>query len=161
MRIHSDLIEREHLKSAVAGLDGVNVRIDIRRASRKRDHSWDVALVAEPRPGRRRRNTGRYGLGDDYAATWDEWGVFLSWLFSYDPDAVCGDYDDKEHFHWSTGGRFRNVVALDMHDQHRWIDDGDSLNGRFHVETCKCGAVRNSLGHFQTWAEFQAGTSAL
>lgn len=64
-----------------------------------------------------------------YAATWDQWGVMLSCLFTLDPDMKVGSYkhpyyDGREDFHRMTDGRYRDVTALsdltDYHGDHSW-----------------------------------------
>lgn len=57
---------------------------------------------------RRSWNTG-YSLGyydHVYAATWDEWGWFLAYLFGQDPNAVCGWYKGRTDFNVKTDFRY-------------------------------------------------------
>jgi hypothetical protein len=111
----------------------------MKHGSRKRDHAWELTLSAAPRKGRRYRNNGRTGADTfEAAAYWDEWGIVLSWLFSIDPNMTCWAYDGAEDFHHKTGGRFRNVAALEIHPHHRF-DTYDPATG---VNSCKCGASR-------------------
>ncbi|HEU4967238.1 MAG TPA: hypothetical protein VFT53_07270 [Candidatus Saccharimonadales bacterium] len=78
--------------------------------SRIAKRSWDVHLTGD---SRRRPNRTHYS--DEYAATWDQWGVFLSVLFDRDPDALCGSgrkyaiYTDRNAFHYQTDDRFRSI----------------------------------------------------
>lgn len=102
MRIHSDTLTREDIRAAARV-----ARVDFDRfddkGSRKRSHAFDVTLTGE---SRRRPNGGSSGAGSDYAATWDQWGVFLAVLFETDPDMVTPYYKDAEDFADRTGDRF-------------------------------------------------------
>lgn len=61
----------------------------------------EVQLEAYERDrGRRYGNSGAYGRGYDYAATYDEWGFFLQRLYDENPTMKCGSptrpwYADK------------------------------------------------------------------
>jgi hypothetical protein len=140
--------------AATAGIDGVSVELTS-HGSRSRDHAFDVHLVAEQRKGRRRGNSGSYGAGYDYAATWDEWGIFFAHLFAIDPEMTCYAYDGADDYHWQTNGRFRldddGRPDFVPHDQHRWEWNQDTSPPDVHVSECvsrvpgsdyTCGAVR-------------------
>jgi hypothetical protein len=119
--------------------------------SRKRDHAFELVLSAEPRKGRRHRNTGSRGANTyEAAAYWDEWGIVLAWLFSVDPKATCWAYDDAEDFHHKTGGRFRNVTALEIHPHHRF----NIYDSATQTQSCKCGASR-------TWTKPERSDAAV
>jgi hypothetical protein len=135
MRLHTDILTARQVYAATAGIDGVDVELTY-HGSRSRDHAFDVHLIAESRKGRRRSNTGTYGAGYDYAATWDEWGLFFAALFEDDPQMTCWAYDGADDFSRSTGGRF-DGEPFTTHDQHRWVYSAP------YVFTCKCGAIRN------------------
>ena len=71
----------------------------------------EVHLVTddkEPGSKRRRPNSGQYGYdgSEVWAATWDEWGWFLSALFELDPTAKTTYYADREAFDRRTSGAF-------------------------------------------------------
>lgn len=61
--------------------------------------------------GRRRGNSGSYGMGDNYAATYDEWGFFLAAMYREDHGAKCNPnfkhgmatYQNSADFHHLTG----------------------------------------------------------
>ncbi len=61
--------------------------------------------------GRRLGNSGSYGAGDNYTATYDEWGFFLAALYRMDEGARCAPnfkrdyaaYYDASDFHEKTG----------------------------------------------------------
>lgn len=71
--------------------------------------AMDVKLAASQRSrGRRFGNSGSYGGGDAYAATYDEWGFLLAALYRAGEHLVVGSvknpiYDGADHFHHLTG----------------------------------------------------------
>lgn len=87
--------------------------------SLSRRHGYVIHLASEtktgpdlgPRTARRRVNSGVYGAGEWYAATWEEWGWFMAEVYALDPAArwSCG-YRDSADFHRKTGGRFAAAV---------------------------------------------------
>lgn len=141
MRLHTDSLTREDLLSAAR-----HARVGLaytEHGSRKRDHAFEVTLTGE---SKRRPNSGNYGAdNNDYAATWDQWGVFFAWLFDVDPAMVAGSakrptYDGRDDYHDKTYGRFGWTGRTGLKDY--WPEDshGDhSWNGR----ACrKCSAQR-------------------
>lgn len=83
-----------------------------------------------------------------YAATWDQWGVFLSVLFAHDPAMRVGGYKRPYYtgsadFHFQTDGRFNQDMVLShmreaglFHGDHRFGFD-PSLGGMsVHVSRC-------------------------
>lgn len=75
----------------------------IQRGSRTHDHAFEVKLEGA---SRRRPNGGSSGAGSGYAATWDQWGVFLGHIFRLDENAKCWAYTDADEFHYRTNNRF-------------------------------------------------------
>lgn len=104
MRIHTDTLTASDMTDA-AGIARVQFSRFTDHGSRSRARSFDVLLTGE---SRRRPNSGDRGRsGDDYAATWDQWGVFLAVLFDRDPKMVTlSYYADAEDFHRKTADRF-------------------------------------------------------
>lgn len=106
MKIHSDTLTSAEVFAAARIARADVVDFD-RTGSRTRDYAFDVHLEGESRrrPNRRGNYTG-------YAATWDQWGVFLGVLYSIDPYMVCGPsekyayYRNEDDFHAKTGARF-------------------------------------------------------
>lgn len=150
MRIHSDFIEVIDVRKA-ARLSGTSfTRFDL-KGSRKRAQAFDVILTGNsPR---------RQNQGEDMAATWDQWGVFLQTLFALDPAMVTPYYENADHFAWSTGNRYPDFSLADDHVKgHRWMFSGFTVTGSYHVSECQaedCGAIRRFLNS-GTWAEFVA-----
>lgn len=139
MRLHSDKITESDVYRATraSGMHGVFVEMS-EHGSRIRDHAFEVKLTGT---SNRRPNSGQCGAGDDYAATWDEWGMFLADLFSIDPRMVAGQsgrpaYDGAENFHGATWGRFETLTADNQHKSHTW-----NINPHPDVRACVCGAA--------------------
>lgn len=71
--------------------------------------AFEIQLEAyAPGQGRRMGNSGSYGAGRDYAATYDEWGWLLAGMYKLDAAMVCGAtqhpaYADRASFHEITG----------------------------------------------------------
>lgn len=142
MKIHSDVLEHEDFfaaKSAAGEMVGFEVT---RRGSRKRSHGFEFSLTGTS--SRRPNNQQAWMEWDDYAATWDEWGMFLAYLFDKDPNAtVPGVYENGEDFHWKTNYRFGEdgVTPETQHGGagHRWEF---YTVGEFHCKSADCDAVR-------------------
>lgn len=98
---------------------GVTIYSNSMHNSRSKDHAFDFSL---------RGDSSRYPMGGDdgsglRAATWDQWGIFLSWLFAVDPWAVVPKvYDGLNEFERKTFDRFsEGEHPTDMHGDHgRW-----------------------------------------
>lgn len=120
MRIHSDTLTNADVYDAAR-----TARVSFDRwegkGSRKRDHAFDVTLFGESR----RRPNNRQQHTDDYAATWDQWGVFLAVLFDRDPNMVTPYYADADEFHARTGDRFRPRKEIGRVRTFIGIDDID------------------------------------
>lgn len=118
MRIHTDKLTTGDFYDA-ARKAGVTIDRNGMHGSRSRAHAFDFILSGS---SNRRQNFG----GDGQAATWDEWGIFLSWLFAVDPDAtVPGVYDGLGEFERKTFARFSegdHPVDMPVHHgkNHRW-----------------------------------------
>lgn len=112
MRIHTDTLSISDIYRAARF-----ARADVVKAnhhgSRSRDHAFDVNLEGE---SRRRPNSGASGAtyASGYAATWDQWGVFLSILFDLDPNMVTPYYADRDEFNTRTAGRFQPDAVAGM-----------------------------------------------
>lgn len=140
MRLHTDKITFRDIYDATrkAG-GGVSCDSD-RKGSRSRDHAFEVRLTGT---SPRRPNSGRSGAGDEYAATWDEWGMFFAHLYEVDPEMKCWAYDDAEDFHFKTAARFRCLTPEQQCRTHKWDYDGTAVTGAYSVFTChKCGALK-------------------
>lgn len=134
MRFHTDTLTTKDLHDAARV-----ARVDMEftsHGSRSRDHAYNIRLLGE---SRRRPNSGKRGAGDDYAATWDQWGVFISYLFDRDPYMTTQYYADLDEFQYRTDYRF-NVPGYwpsDAHGDHRF-----KFNGVPRQQECtKCSAV--------------------
>lgn len=155
MKIHSDHLDILEVRKAatVAGVDFTRLG---HKGSRSREFAFDVILTGSSP----RRQNG----GEDPAATWDEWGIFLAALFTVDPDMVTTYYESAEHFHWSTGGRFlpgnlRPSTQCTRRAGHKWEWTGQAMTGSYSVHECSCGAIRRFLTYGGTFAEFVYATN--
>jgi hypothetical protein len=128
MRIHTSLemaeIQRAASKARV-GFTSIS-----QHGSRSHERAFEVILTGS---SRRRQNQG-----NDYAATWDEWGIFLGHIFDLDPDAKCWAYKDATDFNFQTNRRFDyGEIPTDMHGDHKFEI------GIPYRQKCKnCTAVR-------------------
>lgn len=138
MRIHTNSLTVTDLAEA-GKRAGAGVQVLFTwHGSRKRAQAWDVSLTGT---SSRRTNAGNRGAGDDYAATWDEWGMFLAELFRRDPEAtIPGVYDTAGDFDYKTGCRFDDLTPDQQHggSGHRW-----EFAGTARARSCKtCDAVQ-------------------
>lgn len=105
MRIHTDTLTSADVYNAcdaatrsVSGTKTVRpTRLEL-HGSRKRARAFDVILTGS--------NSRRQNGGQDYAATYDEWGYFLAHLFARDPQMTCDYYDDAADFQTKTDRRY-------------------------------------------------------
>lgn len=116
MRIHSDILTQHDLTIA-SNLAGT---WHIRRTnhnSRKRAAAFDVALSGSS-PSRAQADR------EQYAASWDEWGMYLAALYRRDPKMVTPYYADADDFHFQTHNRFREFDRSEHHNRHNWEHAG-------------------------------------
>lgn len=128
MRIHTDLNERDIRAAAIVA--GVSFTRFETHGSRKRARAFDVILTGS--------STRKQNGGDEYAATWDEWGVFLGVLYVADPMMNATYYENAEHFEWSTCGRFNGDEPFTHCPNHKWAFAGEPCA----FECTKCGATK-------------------
>lgn len=135
MIIHTDMLNRGYfyLAASKAGVEIVDV---IEKGSRSRKRAFNFAISGSGRHG------GQWGVQNYKSATWDEWGIFLAFLFEVDPHAHTGKngYESEIHFHWATGGRFRSLTNAEQHRRHRWRASGRVVTRSHYVQECDCGA---------------------
>ena len=75
MRIHSDIITREDIHRATPADVAATVTT---HGSRSRLQAFEVSLEGLGARHTRKKNSGQYGAGYEYAASWDDWGVLGS-----------------------------------------------------------------------------------
>lgn len=148
MRIHSDVLTRADFRDA-AQRAGVGIVDLTEHGSRTRKGAFNLGLTGSS------AYRTQWGPRDDQAATWDEWGIFLAHLFEVDPAAHCGknSYLSADHYHWSTGDRFRTLTRAEQHKRHVWgIHRGLQGHGEYAENECsKCGAVTRWLMRGSRW----------
>jgi len=132
MRIHSSVIKYSDIVQAVhaRGMTGVTLAECKAKGSQKRLRAFEVRLTGNSpfRP-----NFGA-GNGDERAAQWDEWGIFIEYLFQLDPEAIIGVYKTYRAFLEYTCGRFDTLTGPETHRKHKW-----EYAYPYHFE-CSCGA---------------------
>lgn len=146
MRIHSNTLTSQDVFAA-AYEARATVEVLTEHGSRSRDHAFEVKLTGE---SRRRPNGGNYGAERDlYAATWDQWGVFLGILFDRDQSVTIPTaYVDAKTFDARTSYRFNpdgndradgsNFWPADAHGDHTFRYAGIPF-----TQACtKCSAVQ-------------------
>ncbi len=104
LRLHTDTLTKSDLERAAPS--GVDVNV-VCHGSRQRDHAFEVALRGYGARHNRRVNSGQRGAGDEYAATYSDWGHWLACLFRKDPKMIAGQYDGVADFHRQTEGLYR------------------------------------------------------
>ena len=133
MRIHSDILTEKdfHEATKAHGMTGVFAEIKGTGGSRSRKRHFDVKLTGSTNP--RGVNPGtsqsvdRWNL--DRAATWDEWGMWIDALFTIDPDAIIGQYPDRDVFRDVTYCRYDSLThPYQHHGAHRWVRDGSGVH---------------------------------
>ena len=143
MRLHSDTLTRDDVYNATHAAQMTGVKADAtQHGSRSKARAFEVHLTGT---SFRRPNSGGWGAttdDDTHAATWDEWGMFLNYLYSIDPNMIVGSpgrptYADLYDFDATTTSRFMFLEASEQHRNHKWIPLGA------RVFECKCGAVQD------------------
>ncbi len=129
MRIHTSAT-REQVEAAMRKAK-VRATAFSEHGSRSRDRAFEVVLSGA---SRRRQNGGER----EYAATWDQWGVFLASIFEVDPAMKCWAYDGVDAFDHRTNYRFEGAEApADAHGDHTF-----RFSGTPYTQSCtKCSAI--------------------
>lgn len=139
MKIHSDILTSADIYRATADLTGVYAEA-VTKGSRSRKNGVEFSLTGT---SHRRPNTGQRGAGDDYAATWDEWGIVLGRLFEADPNMTCTYYTDRDDFNFKTGSRFLTLTHAQQCKNHKFEYQGTAATGAYHFAVCsKCEAIK-------------------
>lgn len=99
MRLHSDTITRADIFAALP--DDVTATV-VTHGSRKRAQAFEVSLEGLGARHTRKKNSGQYGAGVEYAASWDDWGIWLAALYEIDPQLNATYYQDREDFYART-----------------------------------------------------------
>ena len=115
MRLHTDTITLEHLNAAVRAIPGKSVTMEwSTHGSRSKAHAFEIGLEGYGDRHTRQRNYGDGGM----AATWDDWGFFIAYLYEIDDDAFWGSasykvYENAWKYHALTFDRF-NIASEDF-----------------------------------------------
>lgn len=126
MRIHTDKLTQADIYAATkaGGMRGVYTETESRKGSRSRDHAFEVTLRGT---SNRRPNwgTGDRDTDPGFAATWDEWGMFIQALYEIDPEAIIGQYPNKDVFERVTFDRFVSLTQPYQHPNHKFEYNAD------------------------------------
>lgn len=129
MRIHGSHIKTGDIYAA-AELARVTLDKTTMHNSRSRGQAFDITLSGESR----RHQNG----GPNKAATWDQWGVFLAYLFEHDTTlTIPRVYEDVDQFNYRTDFRFEDGWPNDAHGDHTFRYSGTPRQ----QECSKCTAV--------------------
>lgn len=122
MRLHTNELHHTDIHRAVGNIPGSCVGAEIMdHGSHTHRRAFEVSLSGWGDRHTRLKNTGQRGASDEFAATWDDWGWFLSYLYDIDPQAIWGAvkrpvYADASRFHLLTWDRF-NVPPAEFPDE--------------------------------------------
>lgn len=118
MKLHSNTLTDETVRQALRRAQAKgNVADDVYMVefvpggSRSRARRWEVQLgtndkTSGPSKSRHYKNSGQYGGGQIWAATYDEWGWFIAELFVADPEALFGTYLGVDSFNQQTNDKY-------------------------------------------------------
>lgn len=112
MKLHTDTLTISDMHRALTATVPAATLEAVEQGSRSRARGVTFRIAADARPGRRRRDDGRYGAEDafmpayTYAATWDEHGAFFARLFTLDPEAIIGPYKGRADFNRQTAYKY-------------------------------------------------------
>lgn len=126
MKIHSNTLTVTDIARATKshGMRGVYDTTST-KGSRSRKRAFDVKLTGT---SNRLQNPGTGSRNVENAATFDEWGMFIDFLFLLDEDAIIGKYKGYEHFKACTLGRYESLTQPYAHGNHKWKPIGNGLD---------------------------------
>lgn len=115
MRIHTDTLTSTDMYNAtdaatraVGGNPAIKAvrptKMELHK-SRSRRHAYEVLLTGS-------NSRGQNGDPRTPAATYDEWGFFLAYLFAKDPEMTCTYYTDADDFDAKTEGKYRHPANV-------------------------------------------------
>lgn len=118
MKLHSNTLDTFDISRALqAGKNAGLIADDIYftqfnpAGSRKRARGFEIQLGTHdkssgPTNSRYYKNSGNSGADSVWAATYDEWGWFIAYLFASDPEAIFGPYLGLDSFNQQTKNKF-------------------------------------------------------
>lgn len=108
MKVYSDILTYADFVAALP--QGVRIHdVDSINNPRIRSRGWNIQL--RDYSNNRHTNTGTHGAGEIGAASWDQWGEWMSELFERDPNARLGYDNSAADFHLRTHDKYRKVEA--------------------------------------------------
>lgn len=110
MKLHSDTLTTTDIRAALETarrkgrvVGGIETYMLEQQASRSRANGFEVRLGSTYADGIHKR---RCMNGENYAATWQEWGWFIVELFELDSNLTFGAYKSEALFHEITRYEF-------------------------------------------------------
>lgn len=136
MRIHHDTLTADDITAAAEHAGVTIVRSTAHRSATRRG-AFDVVIAGSGRQG------GQYGALKHKSASWDEYGMFLEYLFARDARVtVPRVYADHDAFTFTTGGRFAALTPDGAHHYHKWTHEPYDRTATITTVHCTCGAVQ-------------------
>lgn len=99
MKIHSNVISSDHIIVACSKVPNIHLARFGQAGSRSHNHAYDVILTGSAK--HRVMNNPQW-----QAATYDEWGYFISHLYDIDTEAKIGPYKNSSDFAEKTEWRY-------------------------------------------------------
>jgi hypothetical protein len=101
--MHFDNVRERDLREAFQEADIPHASLTIKGEHSSRSHrtAFEVRLTGDGISNGRKTQDGQ-----DYAATYDEWGEFISRLYDRDVTAKIGPYTSRADFQDRTGSRY-------------------------------------------------------
>ena len=124
MKLYSDTLTTDDLYACLPRDVGI-AEIREMRQPRKRARGWELSLEGLGGRHTRRSNSGGYGAGDRYAATWDDHGVWMAALYDRDERALfAGYYNGRLDFYLKTAHEHerRQHAARPYRSTAPWLD---------------------------------------
>jgi hypothetical protein len=101
--MHFDNVKERDLREAFSEADLPHASLTVKGEHSSRSHrtAFEVRLTGDGTQNRRRTQDN-----EDFAATYDEWGAFISRLYDRDVTAKIGPYESRADFHQRTCNRY-------------------------------------------------------
>lgn len=123
MRIHFNTNSEDTLRALHSAQEASGVTFEKmeRHASRSARLAYEVILSGD---STHRINSSEFGR--EFAASWDQWGIFMAVIYEADPYATSWAYGSAQDFHHKTAFRFGSGGVTSMNDpeyrrtSHKW-----------------------------------------
>lgn len=106
MRIHTNHPLPDSIFTNARQAAGVQHEKYSHHGSRTHATAREVILTGDSNRATNQRHAWPHDEYTPRAASWDQWGIYLAFIFEQDPTARMTYYRSAEHFHEVTGNRF-------------------------------------------------------